>query len=255
VPQFLVPIGPVGFGTFAPPNLNAPMAQVTMQFEAILSAAMEDFKAAMLEQMQEKISQFAATLCADYGLDHAEVEARYFYSDEAIATPKPPKKQAKKAKAESDDDERDPCAAKTAKGMPCKNKALVGFAFCACHNKAKGKEPAKVKPKGKVEESESEASSPPPKKAAKVPKAPKKAPKEHTHKMGESDEECEVCAELGDVASTSAAPGPVTRSKTSAMVDPDLRVELDKIFEQMENGGWSEEETEEETEELSSLFE
>jgi hypothetical protein len=75
--------------------------------------------------------------------------------------------------------QRAPCGGVTGKGVPCRNRALVGTGFCGMHGERRV---AVVKAK----------------RAPKPPKAKKVQP-EHTHVIGGDSTGCPLCGTHGDV--------------------------------------------------------
>jgi hypothetical protein len=97
-----------------------------------------------------------------------------------------PKKKKEPEEKKNEPEEKKLCQGHTAKGEPCKNKALNDCDFCRVHSKKKDEEPKKkAEPKKKVE----------PKKKGKG----KKKEVEHNHPLTEeSVDGCEVCDTHGN---------------------------------------------------------
>jgi len=136
--------------------------------------------------LYEKLHSLLGMIAADHDLDHGALVEKYLIKcrdDPApqiiYKTTESKKTRAKKIEA-SDDEREGKCTATTAKGTPCKNKCCGGGVFCHIHNKKKGE--TEEKPK---------------KKAAKKAKKAKKEP-EHTHKLDEPAEDCELCETHGN---------------------------------------------------------
>lgn len=182
---------------------------------AVVDARMEEVKQELLAVFSQQLDVMLQDIAETYSLELGELQERY---QVVVGTPVLPKKASKpRKKASSDSDgERVKCEARTAKGAPCKNFALTGGVFCACHNKAPG---AKKKAESSVEKMKRTAkkqktveipsddeveTTPPPKKRVpeKAPGAPKKAVVKHNHRMDEEEhDDCSVCQTLGNAAS------------------------------------------------------
>lgn len=102
-------------------------------------------------EMQEYLDFVFQDISEKYGVPLEELQKLYL-GDEI---PKKAPKKARKVKESSDSDDKAKCSAKTAKGLPCKNKALGGGCFCKVHSKEKDKE--KEKPAKKAKESKDES--------------------------------------------------------------------------------------------------
>jgi hypothetical protein len=258
----------------------------TMAFLAVMAglvdARMDAVKAELMGVFRDQLDSMLVEISRDYKIDLEELQEKYeIYSDPK--TPAPPKApvvrapaKARKAKSDSEGEDRKKCEAKTAKGAACKNFALAGGCLCACHSKGKAK-PAQTlrsraskggvkpvdppssdsesdeKPKAtrpvkkaapkKVEiesdsESETEASVKSPVKSYKRPG--KKVPVVHTHGMDdEVHDGCDACEVIGNVMADSLA------DAEKVVVPPEVMKELDALFES------DDEETEDEGEEAS----
>lgn len=200
----------------------------------VLEARMEEVKAELMGVFRDELDRMLVEISKDYEIDLDELQEKYEIFGEAKA-PEAPKKAAKPRKAKSDSDgesERKKCAAKTAKGAPCKNFALHGSTFCACHGKSKAvRKDSKVdklrkeKPAKKLElpssdeESESEVEVP-----KRVYKRPGKAPVTHSHKMeSKVHEDCEACSVIGNVAAE--------KEDEKVEVSEEVKSLLDELFE------------------------
>lgn len=211
----------------------------------LVDARMEEVKGELLGLFRTQLDAMLVEIANEYDIDLEELQEKYeIFSDPK--TPPAPKAAAKKRAPK--DEERVKCAAKTAKGSACKNFALAGSTFCACHGKTKGTKPptrnlrAKAS-KGGVKpvsapssdseneiDSDAESVKSPPK--TKAYKRPGKKPVVHDHPMDkEVHEECEACEVIGNGET----------GESSVVVDPDVMKVLDELFE-------SESESESETE-------
>lgn len=196
---------------------------------------MEEVKAELMGVFRDELDRMLVEISKDYEIDLDELQEKYEIFGEAKA-PEAPKKAAKPRKAKSDSDsegDRKKCAAKTAKGAPCKNFALRGSTFCACHGKSKAvRKDSKVdklrkeKPAKKLElpssdeESESEEVEVP----KRVYKRPGKAPVTHSHKMeSKVHEDCEACSVIGNVAAE--------KEDEKVEVSEEVKSLLDELFE------------------------
>lgn len=241
---------------------------------------MEAVKEELMGVFRDQLDAMLVEIAKDHDLDLEELQGKY---EVFTATPAPPKAPAKapakarKAKSDSEGEDRKKCEAKTAKGAACKNFALAGGSMCACHSKGKAK-PAQtlrsraskggVKPvdppssdseseekptakrvvkkaapkKVEIEsdsESETEASVKSPVKSYKRPG--KKVPVVHTHGMDdEVHDGCDACEVIGNVMADSLA------DAEKVVVPPEVLKELDALFESDD-----EDETEDEGEEAS----
>ena len=169
-----------------------------------------EFEAKLYDNLHQLLGQIAE----DYDLSHGELVDRYLKYEKMVDAPKViykpteeihpeerPKRQVKvtKKKAESDeqadDDRKGKCDGKTAKGLPCKNRAQPGCCLCHIHLKKSGSEEKTPKRSSKKE-------------AVKTPDAPKKgsgrgrkakkvAPV-HMHPLDETPVECDLCESHGN---------------------------------------------------------
>lgn len=121
------------------------------------------------EEMQDYLDSVLQDISEKYEIPLDELQNLYLGAEPV----KKSKRAPRKAKESSGDDEKPKCSAKTAKGLPCKNKALAGTCFCKVHTK-----------KSKKVESESEEEEVP----KKSKKAPKPAPKEESDAETEEEE-------------------------------------------------------------------
>jgi hypothetical protein len=181
--------------------------------------------------VEQALRELLGRVSEDYGLDYAELEARYFkdpdpsetFPESIASSPPPPVHRTVVAKplakpAAKPAAEAALCAGHTTKGAPCKKRALAGGCFCSVHAaKGEGEGEAPAAPKKKAaakkkaepvralaEEETDESGSPPP---AEKPKKAKKAaakktkepPAVHDHPVGEEDghSDCEGCAVHG----------------------------------------------------------
>ena len=132
---------------------------------------------AIMEAIIDQVSSLLVRVARDYGLDPQELLERYGAKGPVkVVEAAEPKKAVAAPKVM--------CSALTAKGKPCRFKALDGCKFCGVHNKsAEPKEPVEVKE---------------PKKAKKAKKVP---PPVHNHLPGEKPEDliCHLCDSHGDV--------------------------------------------------------
>ena len=183
-------------------HTNARHEDTMESLAQMIEVEMDAMKVVLLEKFQTYLDAVLVDIAAKHELDLGALQAEYLAGRNEIAEsalsdssakPKSKPKRTKKA-----DDERVKCEAKTAKGAACKNFALAGCKFCACHNKEKapkskesrvekirrGAAKAGVKPVSPPSsDSESEVESPvraPPKrpvrKAAAKPVSPMKVP-------------------------------------------------------------------------------
>jgi hypothetical protein len=232
----------------------------------LVDARLEAVKMELLGVFRDQLDSMLVEISRDYKIDLEELQEKYeiFSDPKTPAPPKAPAKapaKARKAKSDSDGEDRKKCEAKTAKGAACKNFALAGGCLCACHSKGKSKpstlrakaskggvkpvdppssdSESEEKPKAKrvvkkaapkkVEiesdsESESEASVKSPVKAYKRPG--KKVPVVHTHGMDdEVHDGCEACDVIGNVMADSLA------DAEKVVVPPEVMKELDALFE------------------------
>lgn len=208
----------------------------------LVEARLDAVKVELMQAFQDHLDRMLVEIADDYKLDLAELQEKYEMvyesGSESRAPAKAPAKRApRKVK---DSEERKKCAAKTAKGAACKNFALVGCEFCACHSKAKAPKESKVQKmrrdgkKGQVKpvsppSSDSESDSEneivsPVKSPVKPQKRPtRKAQVKHSHPMDkEVHEECEACEVIGNGA---------VEDECSVMVDDDVKKVLDDLFE------------------------
>jgi hypothetical protein len=226
--------------------------------------------ASLLFGVEKMLKDILVDISETYNIPFAELEEKYLIpkdGDEDSTLPEPTEEDevVSKAKPKSkgkakvvDDDDRPKCAAKTAKGAPCKNLSLAGLCYCRVHQTKYGEdddEVPQVKSKGKKDEGESskkkskkskkveiaedeeEISTPPTRKSVKkAPGAPKKA---HTHKIGEGDDECSVCEKQGDVSK---------KLEDEYEADQTTIDQLSSILDELD--GMGEEDSEEETEEM-----
>ena len=226
--------------------------------------------ASLLFGVEKMLKDILVDISETYKISFAELEEKYLIpkdGDEDSTLPEPTEEDevVSKAKPKSkgkakvvDDDDRPKCAAKTAKGAPCKNLSLAGLCYCRVHQTKYGDdedEVPQVKSKGKKDEGESskkkskktkkveiaedeeEISTPPSRKSVKkTPGAPKKA---HTHKIGEGDDECSVCEKQGDVSK---------KLEDEYEADQTTIDQLSSILDELD--GMGEEDSEEETEEM-----
>lgn len=224
---------------------------------------LEATKVELFNEFQEILGSVLLDVSRKYDIKFEDLESEYLTSSTSSSdgeSPAKPKAAAKPKKprvrkAASDDDERKKCAAKTAKGAPCKNFALVDCEFCACHSKSKGeKKPSKVeKMRKNVKKGAVKPVSPPssdeidsdaesvrsPVKPTKRPTKGKKAQVVHEHAIDqEVHEECAACDVIGNGAVGS----------DEVVVDEDVKKVLDELFfgsEESEDSG-SEKEDEDE---------
>ncbi len=186
--------------------------------------------------VEQALRELLGRVAEDYGLDYAELEARYFKDPdpsetfpESIASSPPPVAKKTVAKAPAAAKEAPLCASRTIKGAPCKKRALAGGCFCSVHAAKEEGEASAAAPKKKAaakkkaepvralaEEETDESGSPPP---AEKPKKAKKAaakktkepPAVHDHPVDEDGHsDCEGCAvhgRLEDPVDATAADG------------------------------------------------
>lgn len=221
----------------------------------VVEARMEEVKQELLGVFRDQLDSMLQEIASDYGLELGELQEKY---QVVSSTPAPPKKavvkRVKKATSDSEG-ERVKCEARTAKGAPCKNFALAGSTFCACHNKdnkeKKGESKVeKIKRTAKKQKSvdvpsedEGECSrvndtprNAKGKEPVKVPAAPKKAVVKHNHPMDfEEHSDCRVCQTLGNAATsmTDNTEDPVVQ------VSEDMKKVLDTLFDSDDDGDWS----------------
>lgn len=235
---------------------------------------MEAVKMELMGLFRDQLDAMLVEIAKDHDLDLEELQAKY---EVFTATPAPPKAtkapRARKAKSDSDGEgERKKCSATTAKGAACKNFALAGGSFCACHNKGKTTKPTKslrskaakggVKPVDppssdseseapkrarkpvKVEiESESETEEESVKSPVKQKRPGKKAPVVHKHEMDEEvHSDCEACEVIGNVMAAT--------EDEKVVVPPEVMKELDALFE---SDGEEDAEDDEDAESLSEI--
>lgn len=194
----------------------------------------------MMFEFQEMLGSILLEISEEHNIDLKVLEEKYLTGEGALEVPeKKVKKVVAKKKAESDEEGRAKCEAKTAKGMPCKNNALSGMKFCQCHNKDKGKAPAKATKKktGSGSESEGEIEAPPaPRKAAL-----KKVAQKHSHdRVSGEQENCEMCDTLGNPE--------VGECSSNPKVDANVQKQLDDIFAKMDQADESDSESESDSE-------
>jgi hypothetical protein len=150
-------------------------------------------------------------VASDYKLDHAELISRYLSGPPPASLPQPKPQVAPSNQ----------CAAKTAKGAPCKYKPQRGSCVCKIHaSKAAGDE--QVHP---PEPAEPEI----PKKKKKAPKKVKAPAPEHTHALTEDlspDNVCQLCDTHGSVLD----PGMPEAEFEMADDEPDLAARLKAIL-------------------------
>lgn len=171
----------------------------------MIEVEMDAMKVVLLEKFQTYLDAVLVDIAAKHELDLGALQAEYLAGRNEIAESAMSDSSAKSAKVKKSkprtkkaEEERVKCEAKTAKGAACKNFALAGCKFCACHGKEKapkskesrvdkirrGAAKAGVKPVSPPSsDSESEVESPvraPPKrpvrKAAAKPVSPMKVP-------------------------------------------------------------------------------
>jgi hypothetical protein len=172
-----------------------------MAYAQTLAAAIET-------QVYDTLHTLLGQIAKDYELSHGELVDKYLVKGREGSPPpqfiytkgdlsdsedevKPKRKAAKvkvtKAKSDSEEERDGKCTAKTAKGLPCKNKAFGGGCMCRVHTPKEGEEP-----KGKKEPKAKKA---PAKRGRKV----KKSEPEHSHKMDElAGSDCELCETHGN---------------------------------------------------------
>jgi hypothetical protein len=173
-----------------------------MAYAQLLSAAIET-------QVYETLHTLLGQIAKDFDLDHGAMVEKYLVrgregspppqfihvkgdlSDSEEEEVKPRRKAAKmkvtKAKSDSEEERDGKCTAKTAKGLPCKNKAFGGGCTCRVHTPKEGEEaPAKKEPKAK-------------KAPAKRGRKAKKSEPEHSHKLDElAGSDCDLCETHGN---------------------------------------------------------
>jgi hypothetical protein len=241
--------------------MEALARMVEKKLEA-MKVELEATKVELFNEFQEILGSVLLDVSRKYEIKFEELESEYLTSSgsasssegESPAKPKATKKRRVKAA----DEDRKKCSAKTAKGAACKNFALAGCEFCACHSKAK----ADPKRSGKIQKMRKEGKkgtvkpvSPPssdeidsdaesvkspvkPRKASGASKG-KKAQVVHDHAIDqEVHEECAACEVLGN-----------TESPAKVMVDEDVKKVLDELFmgsDAEDSGSETEEEGEDE---------
>jgi hypothetical protein len=108
--------------------------------------------------VEQALRELLGRVSEDYGLDYAELEARYFkdpdpsetFPESIASSPPPPVHRTVVAKpAAKPAAEAALCAGHTTKGAPCKKRALAGGCFCSVHV-AKGEGEAPAAPKKKA---------------------------------------------------------------------------------------------------------
>jgi len=164
-----------------------------MAYAQLLSAAIET-------QVYETLHSLLGQIAKDFDLDHGAMVEKYLVrgregspppqfihvkgNDLSDSEEKPKRKTATKKvtkKVESEDEREGKCTAKTAKGLPCKNKAFGGGCTCRVHSKKGDDSEDEEKPK------------------AKRGRKAKKVEPEHTHKMDElAGSDCELCETHGN---------------------------------------------------------
>ena len=216
----------------------------THEMEALarmVEKKLEATKVELFTEFQEILGSVLLDVSRKYDIKFEDLESEYLTSSGSASSSEgesPVKVKAKPRvrKAKATEEERKKCSAKTAKGAPCKNFALAGCEFCACHSKAKGPaKPSKVQKmrkegkKGTVkpvsppssDEIDSDAESVrSPVKPTKRPTKAKKAQVVHDHAIDhEVHEECAACEVLGGICENPAV-----------MVDEDVKKVLDELF-------------------------
>lgn len=101
----------------------------------MIDAKVDALKVELFEQFQTYLDGVLVDMAAKYELDLETLQKEYLMGT-GISTPVSSEKPKRVRKAKADTDTREKCQAKTAKGAPCKNMALSGGVFCACHSKA-----------------------------------------------------------------------------------------------------------------------
>jgi len=161
-----------------------------------------------MDILAKALSDVLARVASDYKLDHAELISRYLSGPPPASLPQP-KPQVAPSNL---------CAAKTAKGAPCKYKPQRGSCVCKIHaSKAGGDE--QVHPPEPTE---------PPKKK-KAPKKVKAPAPEHSHALTEDlspDNVCQLCDTHGSVLD----PGMPETEFELADDEPDLAARLKAIL-------------------------
>jgi hypothetical protein len=163
--------------------------------------------------IEQALRELLGRVSEDYGLDYAEMEARYFKEPDAsaafpesIASSPPPAKTVAPATVRSKP-EAALCAGHTTKGAPCKKRALAGGCFCSVHaGKDKEGAAAAAAPKKRAKKAEpvralaeEETDETPEKPKRSKTKKSKEPPAVHDHPVGEEDghSDCEGCAVHG----------------------------------------------------------
>ena len=172
-----------------------------MAYAQLLSAAIET-------QVYETLHTLLGQIAKDFDLDHGAMVEKYLVRGREGSPPpqfihvkgdlsdseeevKPKRKAAKvkvtKAKSDSEEERDGKCTAKTAKGLPCKNKAFGGGCTCRVHTPKEGEEP-KEKKAGKEKKA-----------PAKRGRKAKKSEPEHSHKLDElAGSDCDLCETHGN---------------------------------------------------------
>jgi hypothetical protein len=230
------------------------------------SLTITQFIAGQVEALlYDKLHQLLGLIAEDYELSHGELVEKYLVYQNKVESPKfiykstgvedteveevvKPKKAparkakvtqkaAKEAKAEEPEEARDgKCQAVTAKGLPCKNKGFGGTCFCRVHTK---KDESEVKPKktrGKALSEEAEK--PEPKKRGRKPK---KAQPQHSHKLDEESEDCDLCETHGnplkEAQEFEVSESDIKREALREIMKEELGVDevTDEMLEEFEN--------------------
>jgi hypothetical protein len=164
-----------------------------------------------MDILAKALSDVLARVAADYALDHAELVSRYLSGPPPASLPQP-KPQVAPSNL---------CAAKTAKGAPCKYKPQRGSCVCKIHaSKAAGDElvhppePEEIPLKAKKK---------------KTPKKTKAPAPEHSHALTEDlspDNVCQLCDTHGSVLD----PGMPEAEFELVDDEPDLAARLKAIL-------------------------
>lgn len=228
---------------------------------ALIESKVESVKQELFQAFQDELDGILLEISREHKIPLDALQSKYLYvseGSESDSSPAPKAPRApRKPKASASGGERPKCAATTAKGAPCRNLALAGGVFCACHSKAKGAKPAAgsrvdklrreagkggvkpVSPPSSDSESDSEIEVKP--KRAPPKRPAKRAPVKHSHPIGtEESADCGVCQTLGNAAAK--------KSADECSVTAEMKAQLDALFakadeEEVESGDETESET------------
>jgi len=110
----------------------------------MIDVEMDAMKVVLLEKFQTYLDAVLVDIAAKHELDLGALQGEYLMGRNELAesvlsdsSTKVMKSAPRVRKSKEGAEERVKCEAKTAKGAACKNFALAGCKFCACHNKDK----------------------------------------------------------------------------------------------------------------------